>query len=261
MAFTTASATTAVGTRVALSFVGTSSSAPSSAQPQQPLGFSRPPAHKFFHNAFRMFRQASSKPLAPIGPSQPQTISRLFITCSDATIVTNWLCRLWQAMTGYLPVVSVASLLAADTPSEQLPSDALLQTWHRLRLAVLHSIWTASQTAQASRPTQPSDASEPDANLTSSPTTQQASLSSLSSTSHHGHSARQLTLKTVKAMIHNDWIKCNDNMKQISGVCSSWLGGKDPSMLSRAFGAITVFWHLSICSLEIDKLCFELVNS
>ena len=32
-------------------------------------------------------------------------------------------------MTGYLPVVSVASLLAADTPSEQLPSDTLYQTW------------------------------------------------------------------------------------------------------------------------------------
>ncbi len=43
------------------------------------------------------------------------------------------------------------SLLAADTPSEQLPSDALLQTWHRLRLAVLHSIWAKSQIAQASR--------------------------------------------------------------------------------------------------------------
>ncbi|DBB05099.1 TPA: hypothetical protein ACH3X3_010360 [Trebouxia sp. C0006] len=32
-------------------------------------------------------------------------------------------------MTGYLPVISVASLLAADTPSEQLPSDTLHQTW------------------------------------------------------------------------------------------------------------------------------------
>ena len=39
-------------------------------------------------------------------------------------------------MTGYLPVVSVASLLAADTPSEKLPSDALLLTWHRLRLVL-----------------------------------------------------------------------------------------------------------------------------
>ncbi len=135
-------------------------------------------------------------------------------------------------------MVSVASLLAApaETPSGQLPLDALLQTWHKFRLTVLHSIWTASQIAQASRPTQPSDASEPDANLASSPPSQQASLSS-SSTSHHGHLASQLALKTVKAMIHNDWTKCNDNIKQISGVCST-LRGKDPSMTLAAFQSL-----------------------
>ena len=99
---------------------------------------------------------------------------------------------------------------------------------------MLHSIWTASQIAQASQPTQPSDTSEPDAILASSPSSQQASLSS-SSTSRHGHLARQLSLKTVKAMIHNDWTRCNDNIKQISGVCSSWLRGKDPSMTLAAF--------------------------
>ena len=129
-----------------------------------------------------------------IDPNQPQTISHLFITCPVAATVTEWLCRLWQAMTGYLPVVSVASLLAADTPSEQLPSDALLQTWHRLRLAVLHSIWAASQIAQASRSTQPSDASGPYAIKTSSLSSQEALVSS-SSTSQHGHLARQLALK------------------------------------------------------------------
>ncbi len=84
-----------------------------------------------------------------IDPSQPQTISHMFITCPVSVTVTEWLCRLWLAMTGYLPVVSVASLLAADTSSEQLPSDALFQTWHRLRLAVLHSIWAASQMSTA----------------------------------------------------------------------------------------------------------------
>ena len=45
-----------------------------------------------------------------IDPGQPQTISHLFITCPVAATVTDWLCRLWQAMTGYLPVVSAASL-------------------------------------------------------------------------------------------------------------------------------------------------------
>jgi hypothetical protein len=59
--------------------------------------------------------------LAVSTPVSLRPVSRLFITCPVAATVTDWLCRLWQAMTGYLPVVSVASLLAADTPSEQLP--------------------------------------------------------------------------------------------------------------------------------------------
>ena len=123
-------------------------------------------------------RSHTSQPLA--ASCSPSHISHLFLTCPVAATVTDWLCRLWQAMTGYLPVVSVAGLLAADTSFEQLPSDALLQTWHRLRLAVLHSIWTASQIAQASQPTQPSDTSEPNAILASSPSSQQASLLSSS---------------------------------------------------------------------------------
>ena len=47
---------------------------------------------------------------------QPQPASdhsHLFLTCPVAATVTDWLCRLWQAMTGHLPVVSVAALLAA----------------------------------------------------------------------------------------------------------------------------------------------------
>ena len=43
-------------------------------------------------------------------------------------------------MTGHLPVASVATLLAADTLAGCAPTAAMLQTWHRLRLAVLHSI-------------------------------------------------------------------------------------------------------------------------
>ena len=60
----------------------------------------------------------------------------------------------------------------------------------------------------------------------------------LPASSQHGHLARQLALKTVKAMIRNDWTKCNDNIKQISGVCSSWLRGKDPSMTLAAFQSL-----------------------
>ena len=29
-------------------------------------------------------------------------------------------------------------------------------------------------------------------------------------------------------MIRHDWVKCNDDVRQISGVCSSWTEGQGP---------------------------------
>ena len=109
----------------------------------------------------------------------------------------------------------VASALAASTPDGHCASDALLQTWHRLRLAVLHSIWTAARiTASSTQGLAPTQASP-------SPS--------------HSHLASRLALKTITSMIRHDWVKCNDDVRQISGVCSSWLRGRDPSMTLEAF--------------------------
>ena len=70
-------------------------------------------------------------------PTQPQTISHMFLGCPVAATVVSWLCRLWQAMTGHTPDASVATILAASTPDGHCASDALLQTWHRLSLQSL----------------------------------------------------------------------------------------------------------------------------
>ncbi|KAL3145291.1 hypothetical protein ABBQ38_001552 [Trebouxia sp. C0009 RCD-2024] len=129
-------------------------------------------------------------------PAQPQTISHMFLECPMAATVISWLCRLWQAMTGHLPEASVATILAASTSEGQCASDALLQTWHRLRLAVLHSIWTAARIAASS-------------------THASSQASQLSSQSHL---ASRLALKTVSSMIHHDWVKCNDDVRQLAGV-------------------------------------------
>ncbi|DBA96769.1 TPA: hypothetical protein ACH3X1_015603, partial [Trebouxia sp. C0004] len=118
-------------------------------------------------------------------------------------------------MTGYMPVASVATILAASTPDGQCSTDALFQTWHRLRLAVLHSIWTAARiTASSTHGLAPPQASP---------------------SQSRSHLASGLALKTITSMIHHDWVKCNDDVRQISGLCSSWLRGKDPSMTLGAF--------------------------
>ena len=148
-------------------------------------------------------------------PTQPQTVSHMFLECPVAATVVSWLCRLWQAMTGHTPDASVASILVASTPDGHCASNALLQTWHRLRLAVLHSIWTAARiTASSTQGLAPTQASPSPA---------------------HSHLASRLALKTITSMIRHDWVKCNDDVRQISGVCSSWLRGRDPNMTLEAF--------------------------
>ena len=149
--------------------------------------------------------------------SQPQTISHLFLECPAAATVISWLCRLWHAMTGHMPQASVATILAATTAEGQCASEALLQTWHRLRLAVLHSIWAASQVAQHASATQSHPPASP------APSQPPAQLTSM------------LALKTVTAMVRQDWAKCNDDVRQVAGVCSSWLRGRDPSMTLESF--------------------------
>ena len=166
---------------------------------------------------------------------QPQTLTHLFLDCPVAIAVTSWLCRLWQAVTSQLPVVSAATMLAAKTVSDQCSSASQLQAWHRLRLAVLHNIWGASQVAQ----TQRSRRVLPDAAPSTAHTPSSSSSSSSSSTavlpSSHGHLASRLALKTITAMIQQDWVKVNDNVRLHSGVCSDWLRGRDPSMTLQKF--------------------------
>jgi len=113
-----------------------------------------------------------------------------------------------------MPEASVATILAASVSEGHCTSDALLQTWHRLRLAVLHSIWTAASIAASST---------------------HGSVPPPASSASYSHLASKMALKTVVSMIRHDWVKCNDDVRQISGVCSSWLRGKDPSMTLDCF--------------------------
>ena len=48
--------------------------------------------------------------------------------------------------------------------------------------------------------------------------------------SNRSKSISRLALTSISSMIRHDRLKCNDAVRQISGVCSSWLRGRDPSM-------------------------------
>ncbi len=39
-------------------------------------------------------------------------------------------------------------------------------------------------------------------------------------------------------MIWQNWVKCSEDIKQVSGVCSSWLRGRDPKKSQEKFKAL-----------------------
>ena len=80
-----------------------------------------------------------------------------------------------------------------------------------------NSIWAASQVAQRASATQLHPPASP---ATSQPPAQLTS---------------RLALKTATAMVRQDWAKCNDDVRQVAGVCSSWLRGRDPGMTLESF--------------------------
>ena len=181
------------------------------------------------------------------GSPQLRTVRHLFLTCPAAATAVSWLCRLWQAITGHLPQASGSNLLAGDTSDWQIPSEALLQTWHQLRHAVPHSIWAVaqiarSQTAASSTPLSPTVPASQPAPLQPAPPLTFSSNAGAQSTTTLGTSlathfslASKMGLKTVIAIIQQDWIRCSEDIKQVSGVCSEWLRGRDPSMTLEAF--------------------------
>ena len=106
--------------------------------------------HKPLRSASRCQTVSCEQACCPLascaGLSRPQTISHLFLECPVATTVVSWLCRLSQAMTGHLPEASIASILDLKGSVPHLLS---FRPRCKLRLAVLHSVWTAAQIAQA----------------------------------------------------------------------------------------------------------------
>ena len=133
-------------------------------------------------------------------PTQPQTISHMFLDCPVAAAVVSWLCRLWRAMTGCMPEASVATTLAASVSEGQCASDDL----------------APAQTGCAAQ------------HLDSS-----LHCCLVRSRFHSPTSLFFIVLslpkqETVVSMICYDWVKRNDDVRHISGVCSSSAQGQRP---------------------------------
>ncbi|DBA77039.1 TPA: hypothetical protein ACH3X1_009628 [Trebouxia sp. C0004] len=93
-----------------------------------------------------------------------------------------------------------------------------------------HSIWTAARiTASSTHGLAPPQASP---------------------SQSRSHLASGLALKTITSMIRHDWVKCNDDVRQSSGLCSS-CRHKDPQLDAAGALADLLVFSLNLTGLDI----------
>jgi hypothetical protein len=131
---------------------------------------------------------------------QPETLSHVFIHCPVAAQVTQWLCDVWERVTGGdRPPRSVAVLLADDS-TQWDPGPPLRQLWTVLRLTTLAAIWTATTKR----------------NLVGSAVNATGIVAAV--------------VYRLRLLMEQDWQLVVVDIRLQSGVCSAWFRGRSPVM-------------------------------
>ena len=131
---------------------------------------------------------------------QPETLSHVFIHCPVAAQVTQWLCDVWERVTGGdRPPGSVAVLLADDS-TQWDPGPPLRQLWTVLRLTTLAAIWTATTKR----------------NLVGSAVNATGIVAAV--------------VYRLRLLMEQDWQLVVVDIRLQSGVCSAWFRGRSPVM-------------------------------
>ena len=81
-----------------------------------------------------------------------ETYTHLFLECPTYRLAIQWLADLWHAIDGVRPPLTAAAIIA-DEPGAwaRAPEGERARLWAALRLTVLHAIWDARVSADASR--------------------------------------------------------------------------------------------------------------
>ena len=140
-------------------------------------------------------------PSCTAGPLRPlETLEHLFLECAPAQQALQWLCALWALLApDHPPPPLAANIFLADDSSVWAPPPELTGLWGLLRLTMLQRIWWARSAHR--------EGVVPSA----------AALV-------HGFVAE------VRALIRQDWLRVEGDVRQLGGVCPSWFRGRDPAL-------------------------------
>ena len=133
-----------------------------------------------------------------------QSLSHLFLTCPLASTVWAWLREIWASISGGTRPPAALSVLLADDGRVWHPPPRLCALWTRLRLAVLHALWSAS--CQARHGQVPADA--------------------------RGVTARVLSY--CRGLMVQHWFRV-DLRRPDLGACPHWLLARNPALTLEMF--------------------------
>ena len=131
---------------------------------------------------------------------QPETISHVFIHCPVAAQVTQWLCDVWERVTGGDRPPRSAAVLLADDSTQWDPGPLLRQLWTVLRLTTLAAIWTAT------------------------------TKRNLLGTAVNATGIGAAVVYRIRLLMEQDWQLVVVDIRLQSGVCSAWFRGRSPVM-------------------------------
>lgn len=151
-----------------------------------------------------------------------------FMHCSRAAPVIDWLRHLWEAVTGVLPPLCPALLLADDQRQWQPGTKHLQQLWTVLRLAVLNAIWTTRARTAPDGAVDPLRGAPPSAVVA-------------------------LAVRQVTRLLRMDYTRYKYDVRSLTVASSAWFAGRDPSITGDEF--LKRWAHRGVlCSLDGDTL-------
>ena len=138
-------------------------------------------------------------------PVRPlETLHHLFMECAPARQSLLWLCALWSLIAPrHPPPPCLPPVILADDASAWAPPQQLTSLWGLLRLTMLKRIWIAR-----------CELVEHGNGATGS--------------SPHGIVCA--FVREIRALLQQDWLRVEGDVRQLGGVCPSWFRGRDPSM-------------------------------
>ena len=147
-------------------------------------------------------------------PERPlETLQHMFMECAPARKAVEWLCALWtQIAPQHLAPPCLAHVILADDATAWAPPQQLAGLWGLLRLTLLKRIWLAR--------------------------CEVVELGGGAAACCTAAIVRAF-VREIRALIHQDWLRVEGDVRQLGGVCPSWFRGRDPSLPLHRF---TSWW-------------------